>query len=545
MGKFFNIAGPCDPKRHYMLPPQERCPGLHPLIEQGHYFVIQAARQTGKTTLLQDLMRQINGGGLPSFTRMIESVIVKGERREIDDGNRPTVLYCTLESVQGIDDPKEGMPAIVQALAAEIRLSGALKDFPFASRADFTDYTNVLYMELALACRSLSKPLVIFFDEVDCLSNGTLISFLRQLRAGYVNRSRIPFVHSIALVGMRNIRDFKARIRDDFETLGSASPFNIVTKAMTLRNFTKEEIAALYRQHTDASGQAFEPSAIHRVAEQTCGQPWLVNAVARECVEELLKNDLSKTVTIALVDQAIQNIIQRRDTHIDSLLERLKESRVRMVIEPVVTGETAAIQRSSDDYEYVRDLGLIRDDRGTVEPANPIYGEVIARTLASDLQYVLEAPIYPYALARYRKGAGLDLGFLLKDFQQFWRENSAIWWERFDYKKAAPHLVLMAFLQRILNGGGRIIREMAAETRRLDLCVEFGSARYPIELKVRSGDKTENEGREQLLHYMDTLGCSEGWLVIFDRDPACPWEEKIHWKTEKPAEGKTLHLVGC
>ncbi|MBI4026212.1 MAG: hypothetical protein HY360_14590 [Verrucomicrobia bacterium] len=36
-----------------------------------------------------------------------------------------------------------------------------------------------------------------------------------------------------------------------------------------------------------------------------------------------------------------------------------------------------------------------------------------------------------------------------------------MWRERFDYKEAAPHLVLMAFLQRVLNGGNRIVREMA------------------------------------------------------------------------------------
>ncbi|MDR2691338.1 MAG: ATP-binding protein, partial [Dysgonamonadaceae bacterium] len=96
----------------------------------------------------------------------------------------------------------------------------------------------------------LDKPLVILFDEADCLSEGTLISFLRQLRSGYNDRSFVPFVHSVALAGMRNIRDYKAKIRPDSESLGSASPFNIVTKAYTLQNFTKDEITQLYLQHT-------------------------------------------------------------------------------------------------------------------------------------------------------------------------------------------------------------------------------------------------------------------------------------------------------
>jgi hypothetical protein len=83
-------------------------------------------------------------------------------------------------------------------------------------------------------CQALDKPLVILFDEVDCLSNGTLIAFLRQLRDGYINRNQIPFIHSVALVGMRNIRDYKGKIREDRETVGSASPFNIVKASKTL-----------------------------------------------------------------------------------------------------------------------------------------------------------------------------------------------------------------------------------------------------------------------------------------------------------------------
>ncbi len=60
MKKYFNIAGPCHPDKHHMLPAQGRCKGLRQLIDQEQYFVIQAARQTGKTTLLLDLTRELN-----------------------------------------------------------------------------------------------------------------------------------------------------------------------------------------------------------------------------------------------------------------------------------------------------------------------------------------------------------------------------------------------------------------------------------------------------------------------------------------------------
>ncbi|MDR0835392.1 MAG: ATP-binding protein, partial [Tannerella sp.] len=234
----------------------------------------------------------------------------------------------------------------------------------------------------------------------------------------------------------------------------------------------------------------------------------------------------------------------RRDTHIDSLLERLKEARVRRVMEPVITGELEKIRMQSDDYRYTKDLGLIRDAPGLVEPANPIYAEVIIRTLSRNFQEELSNSKYPYRMPRYLKNGGIDMNYLMRDFQSFWRENSDIWTKRFDYEEAAPHLILQAFLQRIVNGGGQIIREFAAGRDRLDLCVLFEGKKYPVELKLRYTSKTEEKSYSQIVSYMDTLGVKEGWLIIFDRRPDIDWDTKIYLNTEN-IEGKTVTIVGC
>jgi hypothetical protein len=343
---------------------------------------------------------------------------------------------------------------------------------------------------------------------------------------------------------MRNIRDYKARIRPDSESLGSASPFNIVTKALTLRNFTKEEIIQLYQQHTDETGQVFEEDAIALVWEQTQGQPWLVNAVAREVIVEILQSDYTKPVTAEQVHQAIQNIILNRPTHIDSLLERLKEDRVRKVIEPMILGEEFT-RKESDDFQYTKDLGLIRvGSDSLIKPANPIYAEVMIRRLSSEAQEALKNPKYPYQMPRYLKDGRLDMDYLMRDFQQFWHANSAIWIDKLEYREAAPHLVLMAFLQRIVNGGGQIIRELASGTGRLDLCLIYEDRKYPIELKIRYGDKYVEDGLEQTLRYMDLHCCNEGWIVVFDRRSTVNWEDKLYMRKET-IDGKTVTLVGA
>ena len=132
---------------------------------------------------------------------------------------------------------------------------------------------------------------------------------------------------------------------------------------------------------------------------------------------------------------------------------------------------------------------------------------------------------------------------LMEDFQQFWRENSKIWIERFFYKEAAPHLILQAFLQRIINSGGYSIRDMAAGTGRTDICVVYEGNKYPIELKLWRGEKSVQKGIEQTLGYMDTFGCTEGWLAVFDRRPEIDWDEKIYMKKET-VDGKTVTIVG-
>ncbi|GHT18244.1 hypothetical protein AGMMS4957_00110 [Bacteroidia bacterium] len=520
MARYFNVAGPCNEAKHYMIEASSRLTGITELIDHEQYFVIHAPRQSGKTTFLMDLTNRINREG------------------------KYYALYCSLEALQGVEDAKEGIPAIVDGIATTLQLSNIPQWEEFAKNASGGNYTFLLLRALTFFCISLDKPLVIFFDEADCLSEGTLISFLRQLRNGYNTRSMTPFVHSVALVGMRNIRDFKAKIRPDSESLGSASPFNIVTETLTLKNFTQEEIIKLYAQHTGDTGQVFEPEAIELVFRQTQGQPWLVNAIAREVIVKMLASDYTKPITAELVHQAIQTIILRRDTHIDSLLERLKEERVRRVMEPVIIGELSGVDSQSDDYRYTTDLGLIKAVDGVIMPSSPIYAEVIIRTLNANSQKDLDESKYAHRMPRYLKNGRIDMTYLMQDFQSFWRENSEIWIERYQYKEAAPQLIMQAFLQRVVNGGGEIIREFAAGYRRIDLCVKYEGQKYPIELKLRRSTQTEENSYSQILDYMDTLGVKEGWLVIFDRRINMDWDTKVYLKTEK-INDRTLTIVGC
>ncbi|MDR1313108.1 MAG: hypothetical protein LBQ12_05295 [Deltaproteobacteria bacterium] len=270
-----------------------------------------------------------------------------------------------------------------------------LSDLPF----QFSDRPYMSMPEIKVRCllrdlcNTLDRELVVFFDEADCLHEGPLIMFLSQLRDGYIDRYQFTetrFPISLALVGLRNIRDYRHKVRAENESAGLASHFNIIEKSLTLADFTNEEIRSLYGQHTEETGQIFEADAFDRAWYWTEGQPWLVNALAKDIISKQMKIDYSRPVTGNDFDLATQNLILINPTQYDSLLERLKEPRIRGVIVPVVNGEESLLKDIPvNDIRYVIELGLLKGNPQVTESlraSNPIYGELIVRALTENLQ---------------------------------------------------------------------------------------------------------------------------------------------------------------
>jgi hypothetical protein len=426
--KFFNTYGPCRSEDHYMLPAVGRLPDVRRLIDQKIYFVLHAPRQVGKTTAVLELGRELTAEG------------------------RYVGLMFSLEGSEPFkDDPAAAELAILGEIrsASKARLPQSLQPPPWPDAPPGQRLREALREWSAAAPR----PLVLFLDEIDTLQNAALISVLRQLRAGYPDRPA-HFPWSLALIGMRDVRDYKVASGGG-ERLHTASPFNI-KKSLTMRNFTAEEIAALYHQHTAETGQVFTPETLQRAFELTQGQPWLTNDLARESVEELAA-DPATPITPEILECAKENLILRQETHLDSLIERLSESRVRRVIEPMLAGGVLDAV-PEDDRRYVIDLGLVRRDPSAgLVIANPIYREVLPRALASGVQDSL-----PHIAPTWLRADGsLDPAKLLEAFLVFWRQHGQPLLGSAPYHEIAPHLVMMAFLHRVVNGGGTLEREYA------------------------------------------------------------------------------------
>jgi hypothetical protein len=361
------------------------------------------------------------------------------------------------------------------------------------------------------------RPLVIFIDEIDSLQNQTLMTVLRQLRDGFPRRPQ-GFPQSVALVGMRDVRDYKYASGGS-DRLNTSSPFNIKVRSFTLSNFTLEDVRNLYQQHTDATGQIFTPEAVDLAFHLTQGQPWLVNAIAKEIVEYITK-DPNIPITAELVNEAKEILIKRQDTHLDSLAERLREDRVRAIIQPILSGLELG-DTPDDDRRYLLDLGLVvRSQEGGLKIANPIYQEVIPRVLSQGVQDSLPM-IQPSWL---NPDGSLNAQVLLDAFLKFWRQHGEPLFNSANYPEIAPHLVMMAFLHRVVNGCGTLEREYAIGSGRMDICLRYGKQTLAMELKVWADKRPDplKEGLPQIDKYLSGLSLNTGWLVIFDRRSGLP-----------------------
>ena len=242
----------------------------------------------------------------------------------------------------------------------------------------------------------------------------------------------------------------------------------------------------------------------------------------------------------AHVDAAKETLILERRSHIDALVARLREPRVRRIIEPMLVGDRLPADLLDDDLSYVVGLGLVAVRRRFAEIANPIYREIIPRALT----YVQQVSIAEEPAWYIQPDGGLEIEKLLRAFQTFWRKDGHLAAEGFAYREAGPHLMLMAFLQRILNGGGRIEREYGLGRGALDLLIFWREERHAVEIKLRRDTETEIDALDQVTRYLDHAGLEEGWLVLFDLRKELPWSEKLSLR-ELTHAGKRVHLVGC
>ena len=492
MSRFFNTSGPCNPEKHYTIPAEQRfdVANLRGLIEKERYFILHAPRQTGKTTMMRNLAKTINSEGTY------------------------VALYVNVESAQSVrGDVVLVNQTIMDEMGTAARINLAAAHRPKPEHFQVFAPSNGLRSFLSNWCLDLEKPLVLFLDEVDALIGDGLISVLRQLRAGYNDRPK-AFPISICLVGLRDIRDYRIFSDQDQGFIVGGSAFNIKERSLVLTNFNQDQAINLYEQHSKETGQTFQERAVALIYDKTRGQPWLVNALARELCFEKPTISAGEKVTIDHVQKAVERLILRRDVHLDQLADKLTEPRVARVMEVILLSESGPVvgNLTEEDQQYVIDLGLVCKGRQGLEIANPMYREVIPRVLTRvDENFIGQDPLW------YRTVEGrLDMEKMLHEMVAYYRLHHEMITNRKTYNEAAHHLVFMTWLHRIVNSGGFIEREYAVGLGRMDLHITYADEQFALELKLLKANALES-GTEQLARYLTRLGLKRGYLILFQR----------------------------
>ena len=528
--RFFNTTGPVVAEDHYCVAPLERInlSEILTLIADKRYFVLHAPRQTGKTSALLALRDLLNGGAHGRYRCVYVNVEVgQAAREDTTQAMRAILSELEIEAEATLDDP---LPARV-----------------WPGLLERSGPAGVLRQVLTRWSQADPVPLVLMIDEIDTLIGDTLIAVLRQLRAGYAHRPR-RFPQSVVLCGVRDVRDYRIHSSAEKAIVTGGSAFNVKAESLRIGDFSEADVRALIGQHVAETRQRFATDALQAVWKLTAGQPWLVNALAQQaCFRDEAGRDRSRAITCDAIQTAREQLILRRETHLEQLTDKLQEERVRRVIGPVLSSSRPDDAVGVDDLQYVRDLGLVARD-APVRIANPIYREVIPRELTWTTQEFL-----PHDPAWYVDADGsLDLTRLLAAFQEFFREHSEHWIERFQYREAGPQLLLQAFLQRIVNSGGRVEREYGLGRMRTDLLVVWPSGAPPertrrmvIECKLLRGtlEETIRTGLRQTRAYLDRCAAAEGHLVIFDRTEGKPWRDKL-FRRERTDGGAPVTVWG-
>ena len=166
------------------------------------------------------------------------------------------------------------------------------------------------------------------------------------------------FPQSVVLCGVRDVRDYRIRSSAEKTVVAGGSAFNVKARSMRLGDFSRDDVTALLAQHTGETGAGV----------RTRGAGNDLGADPRPAVagERVGGRDLfpgtnpgvtrSRPITADDVRGAQERIIQRRETHLDQLADKLQEDRVRRVVEPLLSGGEER-DFSARDIEYVRDLG--------------------------------------------------------------------------------------------------------------------------------------------------------------------------------------------
>jgi len=345
--KFFEEQGVVSPDLCYFVPLDNvvntRNQNIKTMVDIGRFFTIFAPRQSGKTTFFYNFCRSLEND--PLYIAILLSF----------------QMYQKLSSAEFYENVHKKIKNQITRRLKKLNCQeldeviNCFNEYPIVSHTAFYNLFETLNDIIH------KKKIIIFIDEFDGIPMSELENFLMVLRDLYQNykHTQKKALYSIGLVGIRNIAKL---------VVGGVSPFNIADQ-VDLPMFSFDNVKNLYAQYSQETNQPFSDEAVHRVYEQTCGQPWLVNRLGTILTVNI-KPETTDSILPADVDEAIKCLLKEDNVHFNNLYEKA-----------FLYKETFAnIYHQNLDYDpndkaqsWLKQYGLMKEFDGKAIIANPIY----------------------------------------------------------------------------------------------------------------------------------------------------------------------------
>ncbi|NEQ96580.1 MAG: ATP-binding protein [Cyanothece sp. SIO2G6] len=517
MVRRFNTVGPCQRDLHYILDPKERLPQVSQVIDQAGYFWLHGPRQTGKTTALSVLARDLTSRG--KYAAVLVSAVAASVSAYEEAIAEDAFLYELQQSARVL--PESLRPPQWEYQVPGQRIRAAL-------------------VAWAEAC---PRPLVIFIDDVDTLDERPLLSLLRQIAGGFAQRPH-HFPQSIGFVGLREVDQLplpwgRRTNRQEWMTPGGLF-HGMKGASFALKTFTVEDVANVYQKHTKATGQLFTLEAVDRAFEVTQGQPWLVNVLANQII-----TDTDEPIESYLIDTATEKLIQKQNTHIDHLVPRLWETRVQEIVEPLLMGQPL-IHSTREDLAYALDVGICCLDRyGGLMLANPIYQAIALYHLSTPVLASLTS-VDPNIPTWVDFKGVINVQRVLEALLQLWQHQGDALLNTLPHKTIAPYLAISAFFWRVTQVHGTLSHTIELSKNRLQMAWKSGAGMVYVIVMVWRDHQPDplESGLTHLNKLINHKGGSLGWLVIIDQRPERTTDgQRTRLESSQTASGKSVAVL--
>lgn len=515
MRKEFNVTGLCVPKKHYMVDLSKRLVQMKKMIDKGNYFVINRARQYGKTTTLAALAEYLKDEYRVIF---MDFQTIGNAMYENEDSFSRAFAACFLEEFQTSGKICEDKRPLAEQVIKELETVLVEQNRPF--------YLMNLFRYLIAVCELSDRPLVLMIDEIDSAKNNQVfLDFLSQLRNYYLRRERkgTAAFHSVILAGVYDVKNLKRKLRTDEEHKMN-SPWNIAVNFDMDMSFFKDEIAKMLGEYEadENTGMNIGDMA-GLIYEETSGYPFLVCRLCKIMDEELPGTAEFKNRSEAWSKEgflaAVRILVLEKNTLFDSLNHKLGDypELERVISRMLFNGEQVIYNPDLEEIDIAMMFGFARREGAVVVIANRIFETRLYNRFLTSEEWK-ESDITQASFMdknRFVVNGHLNMRRILEKFVLHFQE---IYGDKDDkFVEEYGRIFFLLYLRPIINGTGNYyVEAQTRDKKRTDVIVDYHGEQFIIEMKLWHGKEYHERGEAQLADYLNIYNKQTGYLLSFN-----------------------------